>query len=40
MADPIKAGTRPDGSTFYWFRISAGLNASGKRVRLPLVRSA
>jgi len=28
MADPIKKGTRPDGSTFYWFRVSAGRNAS------------
>jgi integrase len=34
MADPIKAGRRPDGTTFYWFRVSAGRNASGKRVQV------
>ena len=34
MSDPIKTGARPDGSTFYWFRVSAGRNASGKRVQV------
>ena len=34
MADPIKKGTRPDGTTFYWFRVSAGRNASGKRIQV------
>jgi integrase len=34
MSDPIKPGARPDGSTYYWFRISAGRNASGKRVQV------
>ena len=35
MSDPIKKGTRPDGSTFYWFRISAGRHpATGKRVQV------
>lgn len=24
MSDPIKTSTRPDGSTYYWFRVSAG----------------
>lgn len=31
MADPIKTGTRPDGSTFYWFRVEAGRGADRKR---------
>jgi integrase len=31
MADPIKTGTRPDGSTYYWFRVEAGRGADGKR---------
>lgn len=35
MSDPIKTGTRPDGSTFYWFRISQG---SGSR-RVQIYRS-
>jgi integrase len=34
MSGPIKAGTRPDGSTYYWFRLSAGRDASGKRVQV------
>jgi integrase len=34
MSDPIKSGTRPDGSTYYWFRVEAGRNASGKRVQI------
>ena len=34
MADPIKSGTRADGSTYYWFRVEAGRNASGKRVQV------
>ncbi len=34
MSDPIKTGTRPDGTTFYWFRISAGRNARGKRTQV------
>jgi integrase len=35
MADPIKTGTRPDGTTFYWFRVSAGRNtATGKRLQV------
>lgn len=32
MADPFKTGTRPDGSTYYWFRVEAGRNpVTGKR---------
>lgn len=32
MADPSKTGTRPDGSTYYWFRVEAGRNpVTGKR---------
>jgi integrase len=32
MPDPIKPGTRRDGTTFYWFRVSAGNDpATGKR---------
>jgi integrase len=34
MADPIKAGTRTDGSTYYWFRVDGGRNASRKRVQV------
>jgi integrase len=34
MADPIKKGTRPDGSTYYWFRVSAGRDATGKRIQV------
>ncbi len=35
MADPIKTGTRPDGSTFFWFRLSAGRNpVTGQRVQV------
>jgi integrase len=35
VSDPIKKGTRPDGSTFYWFRISAGCHPmTGKRVQV------
>lgn len=31
MADPIKTGTKPDGTTYYWFRVEAGRGADGKR---------
>jgi integrase len=34
MADPIKKGTRPDGSIYYWFRVSAGHDATGKRIQV------
>jgi integrase len=34
MSDPIKAGTRPDGSSMYWFRVDAGRNTAGKRVQV------
>src|SRR5262249_26990058 len=35
VSDPIKRGTRPDGSPFYWFRISAGRHpVTGKRVQV------
>jgi integrase len=34
MSDPIKAGTRPDGTAFYWFRLEAGRNANGKRIQI------
>lgn len=35
MADPIKMGKKPDGTTFYWFRISAGRHTvTGKRVQV------
>lgn len=34
MSDPIKSSTRPDGSAYYWFRVEAGRNASGKRVQI------
>jgi integrase len=35
MSDPIKTGTHPDGTTFYWFRVSAGRNpATGKRIQV------
>lgn len=35
MSDPIKKDVRPDGSVFYWFRISAGRNpVTGKRVQV------
>jgi hypothetical protein len=35
MSDPIKKDTRPDSSTFYWFRISAGRHpVTGKRVQV------
>ena len=33
-SDTFKTGTRPNGSTFCWFGISAGRNASGKRVQV------
>jgi hypothetical protein len=32
--NPIKSGTRPDGSTYWWFRIEAGRDANGKRVQV------
>jgi integrase len=34
MSDPIKSGTRPDGSPMYWFRVDAGRNTAGKRVQV------
>jgi integrase len=34
MSDSIKSGTRPDGSTFWWFRISAGRDSAGKRIQV------
>ena len=34
MSDPIKSGTRPDGSPMYWFRVDAGRNTGGKRVQV------
>jgi integrase len=34
MADPIKTGIKPDGTTYYWFRVSAGHNVSGKRIQV------
>jgi len=34
VSDPIKTGTRPDGTTYYWFRVEAGWNAGGKRVQV------
>ena len=38
MSDPIKKGTRPDGSTFYWFRISAGRHPVTRK-RMQVYRS-
>src|SRR5271166_6612511 len=35
MSDPIKTGTKSDGSTYYWFRVEAGRNpVTGKRVQV------
>jgi integrase len=34
MSEPVKKGKRPDGSTFYYFRVSAGRNAAGKRIQV------
>jgi integrase len=34
VSEPIKKGTRPDGTTFYWFRVSAGRDAAGKRIQV------
>lgn len=34
MREPVKKGTRPDGTTFYWFRVSAGRDAAGKRIQV------
>jgi hypothetical protein len=34
VSDPVKSGTRPDGSSMWWFRIDAGRNISGKRVQV------
>jgi hypothetical protein len=35
VSDPIKKGARPNGSTFYWFRISAGRHpVTCKRVQV------
>jgi integrase len=35
MSDPIKTGTKPDGKTYYWFRVSAGNDpATGRRVQV------
>lgn len=33
MSDPIKKATKRDGSTYYWFRLSAGFDATGKRLQ-------
>ena len=34
MKAPVRTGTRPDGSTYYWFRVSAGVDATGKRIQV------
>jgi hypothetical protein len=34
MADPVKHGSRPDGSEIWYWRISAGTDASGKRIQV------
>ena len=35
MSDPIKTGTRPDGSTYYWFRVDVGRDPiTGRRRQL------
>lgn len=34
MSDPIKSGKRPDGSTYYWFRVSAGRDPAGRRLQV------
>jgi len=34
VREPVKKGTRPDGTTFYWFRVSAGRDAAGKRIQV------
>ena len=34
MSDPIKKGIRADGSTYYWFRVSGGFDATGKRLQV------
>jgi integrase len=35
MREPIKTGTRNDGSTYYWFRISGGFHPiTGKQIRV------
>lgn len=31
MSDPIKTGTRPDGTTYYWWRVEAGRGADMRR---------
>jgi integrase len=38
MADPVKTGTRPDGTTFYWFRVSAGRDPVTRK-RMQVYRS-
>lgn len=35
MSDPIKAATRPDGNTCYWFRVDVSRDpVTGKRRQL------
>lgn len=34
MADPIKTGIKPDGTTYYWWRVEGGRKASGKRTQV------
>lgn len=34
MSDHVKKATRRDGSTYYWFRISGGTDATGKRIQV------
>jgi integrase len=34
MSDPVKTGIRPDGTTYYWWRVEAGRNASGRRSQI------
>jgi integrase len=34
MPDPFKTGVRPDGTSYYWFRISAGRKPNGRRLQV------
>jgi integrase len=34
MSDPIKSKVNPDGTTVWWFRISAGADSTGKRIQV------
>jgi integrase len=34
MSDPIRSKVNPDGSTVWWFRISAGTDSTGKRLQV------